>query len=64
MFHFSVMHRIIKCFKPILRVFQCKIFNRIVNAEDNDQGEATHLLLISTCADETLTYDAASDSCY
>jgi len=47
---------------------QCKftahyIINRIVAAKKNSKGEAMQIILHSTRADETQTYDAVKDMC-
>jgi len=38
-------------------------FNRIVNAKKNSKGEVVKVILYSTCADETQTYDSVKDTC-
>jgi len=39
------------------------VYNRIVAAKKNSNGEVVKVILYSTCADETQTYDAVKDMC-
>jgi len=39
------------------------VYNRIVAAKKNSKGEVAEVILYSTCADETQTYDAVKDMC-
>jgi len=36
---------------------------RVVAAKKNSKGEVAEVILYSTCADETQTYDAVKDTC-
>jgi len=38
-------------------------FCRLIPAKKNADGEATQLYLYTTCVDDTLSYDAAKDTC-
>jgi len=39
------------------------VYNRIVAAKKNSKGEVAEVILYSTCADESQTYDAVKDTC-